>query len=77
MTSLLPLPVYILIRAVELTPLKFLTQTSHTSSKIHYRPQYNQTFILSMNKHFLYGCSTTVNFAKLATLSSVLTVAVT
>ena len=33
-------------RLKKLTPLKFLMQTSHTSSKIQYKPQANQTSLL-------------------------------
>jgi len=40
-------------------PLKILTQTNYTSSKIQYKPQDNRTL---MNKCLLSGCSTTVNF---------------
>jgi len=41
-------------------PLKFVTQTSHTSSKIQYKPEDNRTFTPFMNKHLLSGCSTTI-----------------
>jgi len=58
-------------------PLKFLMQTSHTSSKIQYKPLVNRTFTPFINKHLLSSCSTTINFAKLITLSIVLTAAVT
>jgi len=57
-------------------PSKFLTQTSHTSSRIQHKVQDNQTFTLLMNQQLLSSCSSTVNFAKLTTLSSVLTAAI-
>jgi len=60
----------------KLTPLKFLACTSHTSSsKIQYKLHDNQTFTPLMN--VLSDCSTTINFARLMTLSSILTAAVT
>jgi len=51
-------------------------KTSRISSKIQYKPQDKRTFTPLMNKHSLSGCGTTVNFEKLATLSSILTAAI-
>jgi len=68
-----------LIAIKKLTPLKFLMRTSHTISKIQYKPQDDRTFTLFYEqlKHLLSGCRSTENFAKLTSFSSVLTAAVT
>jgi len=41
-------------------PLKVLTQTSHTSSKIQHKHQDNRTLLILMHKHLLSDCSTTI-----------------